>query len=199
LFFYWIWYYFAVLILPFLHKADVWLLVLINGLHHPVMDGLMPLISTTWFWAPVWVLVLWLWYDKLGGQAWFPILLSVLLVVWTDQTSAHLLKPFFERLRPCWNPELVGKLHILEGICGGKYGFVSSHAANTAGFMVFTCIIIRKAWLKWLCLVMVLLVGYSRVYLAVHYPMDIVLGWLLGVIFGQLMVFLYFTFLPRLI
>jgi undecaprenyl-diphosphatase len=52
--------------------------------------------------------------------------------------------------------------------------------------------------LKWICLAMVLLVGYSRVYLAVHYPMDIILGWLLGVIFGQLMVFLYFTFLPKL-
>ena len=186
-------------ILPYLHKADVWLLLLINGLHTNVLDAIMPWISTNWFWLPIWIWVAFLWLRKLDRICWLPVLLSVILVVITDQTSSHILKPLFQRLRPCWNPELYGQLYVLSGVCGGKFGFVSSHAANTAGFMVFAGILLQKAYLRWIMAGMVILVGFSRIYLAVHYPFDVVMGWLLGVVLGQLMVYVYYYFIRQLL
>ncbi len=108
-----------------------------------------------------------------------------LLILIADQTSVHLFKNVFERLRPCKNPEILNLVHVTGG-CGGKFGFVSSHATNSFALAVFIGILLKKhyklffpAMLFWAGIV-----AYSRVYVGVHYPGDILGGTILGSIVG---------------
>ena len=110
----------------------------------------------------------------------------------TDQFTSGLMKPFFERLRPSHEPALEGMVHMVSGYSGGKYGFASSHAANTFGIAMFlSCLLkVEKPWINWLFL-WAALVSYTRIYLGVHYPGDIIVGALIGVAFGWLVFKLY--------
>lgn len=182
--------------LHILTQADEWLLLFINGLHRPWADVLMWNISNKWTYVPMYTWILYLWIKKMGIHAWYPVLLTCLLLLLTDQISAHFLKPFFQRQRPCHNESLKQVLYIINDVCKGKYGFVSSHAANTAGFMVFTGVLIGKNYIRNLLLAVTFIVGFSRIYLAVHYPFDVLLGWLFGIVLGQVMVYVYVKFYP---
>ena len=96
------------------------------------------------------------------------------------------MKPYFQRLRPCLDGNINILIEVVKG-CGGKYGFASSHAANSMGLAIFYLMILkRKKMLGYCILTWALLVGYSRVYLGVHYPGDILVGFLVGSFFGYL-------------
>jgi undecaprenyl-diphosphatase len=107
-----------------------------------------------------------------------------LVVTLADQTSVHLFKNVFERLRPCHNPEIRELIHLAASKCYGKFGFVSSHAANSFGVAVFLALAFKTRWFSWFILAWALLVSYSRIYLGVHYPADIIVGGLLGAVCG---------------
>lgn len=101
----------------------------------------------------------------------------------SDKISVHLFKEVFMRLRPCHNETIASLIHLV-GSCGGKYGFVSSHAANTFALATFAGLFLKKHYptlLKW-GLIWSAVVSYSRIYLGVHYPGDILAGALLGVL-----------------
>ena len=72
----------------------------------------------------------------------------------------------------------------MKGYCGGKYGFVSSHASNSFMVAVFSLLMIRRKWFSYSMVIWALIVGYSRIYLGVHYPGDVICGSLLGIIVG---------------
>ncbi|MBW6481908.1 MAG: phosphatase PAP2 family protein [Vicingaceae bacterium] len=109
----------------------------------------------------------------------------ILLIVLSDQASVQLFKEVFKRLRPCHNPQLAGLVHLVDG-CGGKYGFVSSHAANTFALALFMGLVLKKhipfIFTGLLCWAIV--VSYSRVYVGVHYVSDIFVGALVGMLIG---------------
>ena len=126
------------------------------------------------------------------------ILFIVLCITLADQSSVHLFKEVFERLRPCREPALEGLVHMVNGKCGGLYGFVSSHAANTFGLAMLLLLIVKKQWFTVLMLVWATLVSYSRIYLGVHYPGDIVGGAMLGMLCGYLVFLLFRWAIPRL-
>lgn len=155
---------------------------------NPVFDVVMPFITNLNNWKiPILILVGFL-LIKGGKQGRIAVLLIIPVLVLCDQMSAAVLKPWVARLRPCHALEDV---RLLVG-CGGKYGFPSSHATNIAGFaMLFSLVYRKRLWVYW---IIAFFIGYSRVYVGVHYPLDVCAGWILGSIIA-LLVFQAYAYL----
>jgi undecaprenyl-diphosphatase len=170
----------------------------LNGMHSPAFDFFMYWLSEKFVWVPLYAWILYYMWREHRSRLWLVILSIVLLVTLTDQLSVQIFKNVFHRLRPCHNPELEGLVRILNGHCGGKYGFISSHACNTAGIAVFAGLALRKRfrWFWPAMIVWAMLISYSRIYLGVHYPADVVVGSFVGGIIGFL-VYSLFNFVNR--
>lgn len=135
------------------------------------------------FWIPFIVGLLVLAYLKLNWRVIFVFLFFGIVVALGDRISVQLFKEVFERLRPCHNPLIKDVVHTVYEHCGGKFGFVSSHATNSFALAVFSGMIFRKSF-RFVMLIMLfwaVLVSYSRIYVGVHFPLDIICGALLGV------------------
>jgi len=159
-------------------KAFLWL----NSFHLEVLDPVVLQLTQTITWIPLYVLLLYLIY-RIDSKNTLWILGGVMLtILLADQVSSGLMKPYFERLRPCHDPRWEGMMHVY-GRCGGLYGFVSSHAANTFGLATFLTLKLGKKQkaIAWLFLY-ALVVSYTRIYLGVHYPLDLFYLPLVGVL-----------------
>lgn len=135
------------------------------------------------FWIPFYLLLFYLAYKQVGKQVWLLALSVALLIALSDQLSVHAFKNVFLRYRPCHNLLIQDKVHLLNGHCGGTYGFVSSHAANTFALATFLFLFFRNK-IKYFGILIFLwatLVSYSRIYSGVHYPADVAVGGLLGI------------------
>ena len=171
----------------FLSDLDTRLFLFLNGLHADWMDPVMILITgMVWVWLPLYLLlVVWV-VRRYGKRSWWVFLALGLVILCTDQLSAHVCKPLFQRLRPCHNPALRDLIFLPKGLAGGKFGFVSSHAANTFGVASFLTPVLRKfrPWAAILLFFWAFLSSYSRIYIGYHYPGDIIAGALLGAAVG---------------
>lgn len=184
--------------IDWLLQLDTKLFLFLNGLNSESWDSIMWWVSGKTTWWPFYVLLLGFLGWKKGWQLAPMMLFLVLVIVLTDQSSVHLFKNVFLRLRPCHEPSLEGLVHLVNNKCGGKYGFVSSHAANTFGVATLLFLWVSKRWFTILMIAWALLVGYSRIYLGVHYPGDVLFGSLLGVACGWLVYLIFKLALAKL-
>ena len=120
-----------------------------------------------------------------------------LMIAITDQ-GANIFKNSFQRLRPCYNESIIDSLRLVKENCGGKYGFFSAHASNSFSLAIFFGLLFinRISYIIMITIVYASLISYSRIYLGVHYPIDIIFGSFFGIFVGFVMYsFVYLKFL----
>jgi undecaprenyl-diphosphatase len=169
--------------IEFLIQMDQEIFLALNGFHAPWLDPIMYFISKTWVWVPLYAVLVWFIFKDHGRDGWLILLGVTLTIILADQITTTFMKPFFSRLRPSHEPLLENLVHIVKGYKGSRFGFASSHAANTFGAATFMFLLFGKTrrWIAFL-FAWAALVTYSRIYLGVHYPGDIVVGALVGML-----------------
>lgn len=172
----------------------------INGWHAPWADQPMLLVSEMITWFPLYLFFLFLIQRRFGWNGlWWSIPVIGIMVLCSDKGSVLLFKENVQRLRPCHEPSLDGLVHLVKEGCGGLYGFVSSHASNHFAIALFMVGVTggTPRWAIPALLIWAALISYSRVYLGVHYPGDVLVGGLYGAAIGTIFAVLYRKVLRR--
>lgn len=169
-------------IIETLNSLDNSIFLTINGLHAEWADGPMKFLTGRLPWVPFYLILAWFAIYKKGWkQGIIIILLTGLAVGLADWICATAIRPFVERLRPSNLENPISSLtHIVNGYRSGRYGFPSCHAANTFALATFFSLAMKRRWLTAVMFCWALLLCYSRVYLGVHYPGDLLVGATIG-------------------
>ncbi|MBP7984836.1 MAG: phosphatase PAP2 family protein [Bacteroidaceae bacterium] len=176
-----------------LEQIDRELLLALNGSHSLFADTLMMTFTSAWTWVPLYIALLYVIIkNNENMQQILLILCSVALCIFlADGISSGLIKPLVGRFRPTQDPIIKYQVDVVNGYRGGMYGFFSSHAANTFSICIFLCMVIRNKILTLGLLSWSLINCWTRIYLGVHYPGDILCGLVWGFVVGMSVYLLY--------
>lgn len=166
-----------------IERLDQQLFLFLNSLNSPFCDQVMHAISGRVIWIPLYLAILIFLWIKYKRRFLIILLFIILAATMADQLSV-LIKNLVQRLRPCHEPALDGLIHLFNGECGGQFSFVSSHATNSFNVALLSLLFIRKRWFTISIILWAGVVGYSRIYLGVHYPGDVICGSVLGALIG---------------
>ena len=172
-------------------QLDKEILLYLNSFGAPVWDYFFWFFSGTLVWIPLYASLLYLIIKKTQLNSLWIILAITLTIVLCDQISSGLFKPLFERLRPSHDHEIGSRVILLHGFKAGKFGFVSSHAANTFGLSTLISLLFRNRVLSIFFILWATINSYSRIYLGLHYLGDIIAGALIGILSAMFVFYLY--------
>lgn len=174
-----------------LKHMDTALFLWLNGKHTVFFDFVMYWATGKYIWVPFYVLLLYFVRRKFHNRTLLVIALVSVLILLSDQISVQCFKETFQRYRPCHNLLIQNQVHLITG-CGGEYGFVSSHAANTFATALFLSLLFKKRNVTLLLFLWAAFVSYTRIYAGVHYPADVLCGALVGMAIACLMAQLFY-------
>lgn len=152
-------------LIQFLVDLDTQLFLFLNGLHNNFFDGFMYGTSNIPVWIPFYLSVIYIAVRYYKKEVLYVIPALIICVVLTDQISSGLIKDWVQRPRPSREESLAPFIHLVNGYQGGRFGFVSSHAANTFGFALLTSALFRNRYYATTVILWAILVSYSRIYL----------------------------------
>jgi len=167
-----------------LNQVDQRWFLWLNGQHSPLIDQLMYHISGRFEWIPLYAVLFFFIIRKFRWKSLWIILGIIVLITLSDQL-ANLLKDGVKRLRPCKDPDISHLVHLVNNYCRSSFGFVSGHAANSFALATFISLLFRRNWVTLGMLFWAAIVSYSRIYLGVHYPGDVIGGAVLGALLAM--------------
>lgn len=166
-----------------LQSIDTELFIYLNKLGSPVYDNLWLIITKQIYWTPFFLFLAYLLYKKIGLKNLGIVVLFIALILLFCNESVELFKTIFKRLRPCNNPEIKDVIRIVHQ--SNTFSFFSGHAANSMATMTFLFLVLKKYYKSiFLIFLYPLVFAYSRIYLGVHYPSDILMGYVFGLFYG---------------
>ena len=177
-------------------SLDRELLVFLNNCNSAFFDDFFYIYSGKFAWFLTAAAIIYVIIRTQKKDCWVVLLGVVLLILLSDQTSSGLIKPLVERLRPTREPTLEGMLNIVHNYRGGGFSFPSGHATNAFAFAVFTSLLFKSRIYSATIFVWAIFTAYSRIYLGVHYPLDVLCGSILGIGCGFAVYYLVRWFRP---
>ncbi|WP_273566320.1 phosphatase PAP2 family protein [Maribacter halichondriae] len=180
-------------------KYDKELFVFLNNLGNPTWDAFWMFITNKFSSIPLYLILLMLAYRELGLKKTILLVVTVaVLVLVTDQLS-NFFKYGLQRLRPCYDPDVNSVMRLVKDTCGGKFGYFSAHAANSFAIaFFFTKLLSQKfRYIGIFLMVWAVLMAYSRIYIGVHFPLDVITGGLFGLVLSWIATKLYIFALQK--
>lgn len=174
--------------IDFIEEIDRSLLLWLNSKHTPFFDDLMFFVSGKWEWVPFYLILIVFIILKFKRSSVIILIGAALLITLSDQGS-NLLKDSIQRPRPCKDPEIGHLVLLVNDYCRGAYGFVSAHAANSFALAGLISLLFRNRWVTTGMMTWAVIVSYSRIYLGVHYPGDILGGAIMGLLLSRIIYF----------
>lgn len=172
---------------------DQELFLFLNGLGNPSWDGFWMFITHKLSSIPLYVALLILCLIKLRWKRTVLILVMVALMVTISDQLSNLFKYGLERLRPCHDALIEDQMRLVKSYCGGRFGYFSAHASNSFVVVTFFSLIFKGIyrWLPFVLIIWGITVAYSRIYIGVHYPLDVITGITFGMLIGLLFFVIY--------
>lgn len=171
---------------------DKQIMLALNGSDSLYMDGVMKIYTTTSVWIPVAAVLLFIVFKNTTPRNTLLIILGVALtMLLTDKISSDVIKPLVGRLRPSYDPSIMHLIDTFNGYRSGGFSFTSSHACNSFGLFMFLSLLVKNRTLSFTLLLWAIVNSFSRIYLGVHYPGDILCGAIVGMAIGWIVYLLY--------
>ena len=172
--------------LDFIIEIDTYIFLLLNDFHCAFLDYFMMTFTGKWIWIPMYLMILYVLFNRFGWKKATCYIIGIALTILiADQLCGHLIRPIVERLRPAnfANP-ISNSVHIVDGYRGGPYGFPSCHAANSFALASFTSLLFESRRFTIFIFLWAFINSYTRLYIGVHYPGDLIIGAIIGVLIG---------------
>lgn len=179
-------------------KYDKEVFLALNNLGGETWDGFWMFITNKFSSIPIYLLLLFFSYKQFGVKKTAALVVAAILMITVTNGLADFFKYGVQRLRPCFDPEVNELARLVKDSCGGKFGYFSAHAGNTMAVATFFSILLKGKfrYIGIFLLVWAIFVAYSRIYIGVHFPLDVFSGMVIGLFFGWLFAKLFIFALP---